>query len=134
MNCCDDYINLGCFDSCDTIILLYQATETGIHTIIIKHNGYYHSYKVTFTSGDYFTIDLSKFAENGESVFQILMPSGDYFTTVDNDMQINGCFKVDLSSFSGVDISENIEIETYFILQENGFKILQENGGGILQE
>ncbi len=93
MGCCTTYIDLGCVNSCSTIVLPYEADESGAHTIIWSCDDMKRSFDINGVIGTEISIPMSYFIESGVVIFQIKKPSGDYFTATVSDVDYD-CFRV----------------------------------------
>lgn len=93
MGCCTTYIDLGCVNSCSTIVLPYEADETGAHTVIWSFDDMKRSFDINGVIGTEISIPMSYFIESGVVIFQIRKPSGDYFTATVSDVDYD-CFRV----------------------------------------
>lgn len=75
MACFNDYIFIGCFNSCSEIELGFQALQAGVHTITVNQtNGSFYYLTASLNIGDNFTIDLSKLNESDTITINIMQP------------------------------------------------------------
>lgn len=80
MSCCNNPINLGCFNYCSTIDTGYEAVQTGDHSLeVYLVNGVDKSIPVTISSGNNIIVPTSVLNENKEHQLKVLQPDGTYF-------------------------------------------------------
>lgn len=90
MSCCTNILNLGCFYSCDPIETGLTATATGTWTFVTTPD-LVKLFSQTITSGNSITFSSGYVNEDGVTVFKILKPNGDYFTS-----GIYDCFQIEV--------------------------------------
>ena len=78
MACCTNTYDLGCFDSCDTIVLPFEYTQNGTYKILFETQ---FRFKLSQEGiiGDNIELDLQKFPENTTISFRIFNPDGTQF-------------------------------------------------------
>lgn len=78
MSCCSTYIDLGCFDSCATITISDNYTQSGLHTIEMRFNNFTIKRSITVTSGNPIVFDLTYVNEDTCVEIRIQQPDRTY--------------------------------------------------------
>jgi hypothetical protein len=77
MICCEEYIDLGCFNSCQPLNF-GEAIVDGIYTILLEFNEVVTKYDKTFELGEDLLFDI-EINENYRYVGKLIMPNNTEF-------------------------------------------------------
>jgi len=92
MACCTNTYDLGCFDSCDTIVLPFEYVQNGTHKILFETQ-FRFKLQQTGTAGESIELDLQKFPENTDLTLRIFNPDGTQFTYAVGSAEYD-CFSI----------------------------------------
>lgn len=79
MSCCTQYIDLGCFGSCEIVQIGQNYVQSGIHTLQFRFNNFNLNINKNVLTGDAIEIDTSFLNENTCIDFRIKQPDGTYY-------------------------------------------------------
>lgn len=125
MSCCNstDFLDLGCYGSCRTVVLDPILTVTGLYTVYwTSPGGRDAAMSISGTVGSYLELPLSNFLESGITNFNIVDPNGDDFGIVYLGTTYL-CFKIRTKIIYGETADEtppSSECCSYILLEVDG--------------
>jgi len=97
MTCCNNTLDIGCFDMCENIVQTeLVAFSSGVHYIVYEYRGQKHKTDKFFSVGENITLDPGCLNEANLNVFQIIDPAGDIYEITDGADTFN-CFSLRLN-------------------------------------